>query len=91
MKLPKVENMESSRGNLVANQFIITTSEGEYFQSYNSLIVFVPNNGDKTQLDEKYWNYSNTTGKYRNLFLGEDKKETQEKIKSGEYLLVNLN
>lgn len=32
-----------------------------------------------------------TTGKYRNLFLGEKKADTQRKIDSGEYTLVNLN
>ena len=45
----------------------------------------------KLLLDENAWNYSRTTGKYRNVFLGEGKKETEAKIKSGEYLLVNLN
>lgn len=34
----KVENMTSSRGNTVPNQFIISDSKGnEYFQSYNSI------------------------------------------------------
>lgn len=35
--------------------------------------------------------YSVTTGKYRNQFLGETKKETEAKIKSGEYILTDLN
>jgi len=42
-------------------------------------------------LDEVYWDCSKTTGKYRNLFLREDKKETENKIKDGVYKLVNLN
>ena len=42
-------------------------------------------------LDKTYWDYSTTTGKYRNQFLGETKKETEKKIKSGEYALVDLN
>ena len=29
--------------------------------------------------------------KYRNQFLGETKKETEAKIKSGEYILTDLN
>ena len=45
----------------------------------------------KTFLDKTYWNYSVTTGKYRNQFLGETKKETEAKIKSGEYILTDLN
>ena len=42
-------------------------------------------------LDETYWNYSSTTGKYRNMFLGEDRATTEAKIASGEYQLTNLN
>jgi hypothetical protein len=87
----KVENLKSSNGNKVANQFEITTSEGCFFQSYKSLIVFIPNDGSATQLDCNFWDYSATTSKYRNLFLGEKKEETEKKIKNGEYLLTNLN
>lgn len=87
----KVENMLSPRtGKPVANQFEIFTPDGEYFQSYSSVIAFKPNEG-KTQLDERYWDYSRMTGKYRNQFLRETKKETEKKIKSGEYELANLN
>ena len=46
---------------------------------------------DKIELDQKYWNYSNTTGKYRNIFLNETIKDTKAKIKSGEYILTDLN
>jgi thiamine biosynthesis protein ThiC len=36
----KVENMVSSKGNKIANQFIIrVNSEGTFFQSYNTIIV----------------------------------------------------
>ena len=42
-------------------------------------------------LDKNKWDYSTTTGKYRNQFLGETKKETEKKIESGEYALVDLN
>ena len=35
----KVFNMESNKGNKVANQFLITTDEAFYFQSYNSIIA----------------------------------------------------
>ena len=97
-----VQNMTSSNGNKIANQFIITDKDtNEYFQSYNSMIAkkvyinidFGNSNNDKMQilLDKKYWNFSNTTSKYRNKFLNETTKETQAKIKSGEYKLVDLN
>jgi hypothetical protein len=72
------------------NQFVITTDKGSFFQSYNSIICFCPFIGP-IQLDVNYWDYSKTTGKYRNLFLGETKKETKQKIKSGEYILTDLN
>lgn len=87
----KVENLESNRGNTIANQFEITTPEGRYFQSYKSMIVFIPNDGRKIQLDKRYWDYSKTTGKYRNIFLGENKKETEAKIAAGIYELTDLN
>ena len=45
----------------------------------------------KVEIDKHYWDYSTTTGRYRNIFLGETKKETQKKIDSGEYVLTNLN
>lgn len=86
----KVRNMSSPKGNLVPNQFIIYTDEGRYFQSYDSIIAFIDNNCN-VFLDEYYWDYSRTTGIYRNIFLMEDIKTTREKIKEGEYKLINLN
>ena len=86
----KVRNMMSNNGNLIPNQFIIWTDEGKYFQSYDSIIVFIDNNG-KVFLDENDWDYSRTTGKYRNVFLGEHIGETRKKIETGEYKLTNLN
>lgn len=84
----KVENMTSSTGNPVPNQFRIWTKEGEYFQSYNSIIAFRPFGlgNAKIQLG-KDWAYSVTTGKYRNQFLEETKQETKAKLDSGEYIL----
>ena len=86
----KVENMTSdSSGKEVANQFIIRTSDAIYFQSYQSIIV--KKTQDETILDKHYWDYSKTTGKYRNQFLGETKRETEKKIKTGIYRLADLN
>jgi len=86
----KVRNMQSPNGNDVPNQFIIEDEKGNYtFQSYDSVIA-IKNSGEIT-LDESTWDYSVTTGKYRNQFLNETKKETQAKIDSGEYKLANLN
>jgi len=87
----KVRQMTSnSSGNPVANQFVIYTDEGTYFQSYDSVIAFRDNNR-KIILDSYYWNYSRTTSKYRNQFLGEGTANTKAKIESGEYKLEDLN
>jgi len=85
----KVENFTSSNGNSVPNQFLLTDGNKIVFQSYKSVIAVIENG--KVSLDQKFWDYSPTTGKYRNQFLGETKKETEAKIKSGEYILTNLN
>ena len=89
--MTKVSNMTSSRGNATPNQFEIETKEGVYFQSYSTIIAFRPFDGSGVQLDKESWDYSTTTGKYRNLFLRETKKETEKKIKDGTYKLTNLN
>lgn len=87
----KIANMIGHSGNAVKNQFIVELDNGDrYFQSYQSVIVKISSNG-VVFLDSTYWDYSVTTGKYRNLFLGESKDETKRKIDSGEYKLVNLN
>jgi len=86
----KVRNMKSSNGNTVANQFEIETDDATYLQSYDSIIAKRMDSG-VTYLDEYYWDYSVTTGRYRNMFLGENKGVTQMKIDSGEYILTNLN
>ena len=107
----KVQNMTSTSGNKVANQFIIEANGRTAFQSYDSVIaekrkkLVTEGIYDETgkcidtrttaktvvYLDSTYWDYSVTTGKYRNQFLGETKKETERKIASGEYILTDLN
>lgn len=85
----RVENMTSTRGNKVANQFIINHNGAEYFQSYKSIIA--KKSQGKIYLDEYYWDYSTTTGKYRNQFLNEGIADTRKKIQNGEYILTDLN
>ena len=86
----KVRNLISKSGREVPNQFEIRAGRCRYFQSYNSIIVKIDEN-NQVYLDSYYWNYSNTTSKYRNQFLYEDTATTKAKIKSGEYILTNLN
>ena len=81
--------MRLNNGNKIPNQFIIRDDNAVYFQSYNSIIAKQENG--KTYLDSYYWDYSTTTGKYRNMFLGETIKETREKIENGIYELIDLN
>ena len=50
-------------------------------------LIFYP----EIYLDADTWDYSVTTGKYRNQFLRENKKATERKIKDGTYILTNLN
>ena len=74
------------------NQFLINTDKGVYFQSYDSIIAFKPYDIHKpVELDETYWDYSNTTGKFRNKFLHETKVITMKKIRNGTYILTDLN
>ena len=86
--------LSPNSGREVANQFIIviSTSKGtrRYFQSYNSIIAVVDEQGNTT-LDPHYWDYSVTTGRYRNVFLREGIAATREKIAKGIYKLANLN
>lgn len=88
----KVRNMTGRTGREVANQFIITDDKGDdYFQSYRTVIAKIEYSTGKTYLNENAWDYSVTTSKYRNYFLGLDKKTTEAQIKTGEIILANLN
>jgi hypothetical protein len=91
MELPIISNMVGHNGTEVKNQFIIKTKGTTIFQSYGSIICVINHNTGSITLDKNYWDYSTTTGKYRNLFLRETKQETEKKIKSKEYKLKNLN
>jgi hypothetical protein len=87
----KVKNLVGSNGREIPNQFIIEDENCEYFQSYESIIVkrgkinpleakrlgIEP--GFHILLDRTYWAYSNTTSKYRNIFLRETKKRNSSK------------
>lgn len=88
----KIRNMQSPsyNGGDVANQFIIEFDNGSVFQSYDSIIAIeIKQQGKRTTYLTKDWDYSRTTGKYRNIFLNESKVETEKKIKNGEYKLVD--
>ena len=70
------------------NMEVIHHSDGsEALYSYGTWIATKGNDG-KVILSRKYWNYSSTTGKHRNKFLGEFIAETRRKIKEGIYELI---
>ena len=85
----RVKNIEGNHGP-IKNQFIIEDDNGAiFFQSYQTIIAKKENG--KIILDREDWDYSPTTGRYRNIFLGENKAETEKKIKAGIYLLEDLS
>ena len=92
-----VETMTSRSGNPIPNQVILTESIGRTFVSYGSKIVFMSKTKDSDGLpihiilDETYWDYSKTTGKYRNEFMGMGVQKVRDYIKSGRIRLDNLN
>lgn len=87
----KLVNYESSYkpltkfGNKTKNAEIISFENGQILKCYDTVIAI------KLYKDiylTRYWNYSKTTGYYRNDFLNETKKETLEKIKDKTYKLI---
>jgi hypothetical protein len=87
----RVENMLSEKGNYIPNQYKIYTPAGVVFQSYSTIIAIKPYGDTPIILNKHHWDYSVTTGKYRNIFLREGIAETRKKIESGEYILADLN
>jgi hypothetical protein len=87
----RIEAMETAGGNPAANQFKVFHDDGTVeFQSYGTTIAKIDVDGQVT-LDSNYWDFSVTTGRYRNQFLGEGIKDTRKNIESGKYKLANLN
>lgn len=78
---------------MAANQFVIHTQDGTFFQSYNTLIAFKGwyyEDDGNVLLQEGYWNnYSATTNRYLNMFLRTDGvAEIREHVASGKYRVV---
>ena len=65
----RVKQMINNNGNAVKNQFVIEDGGRVYFQSYDSIIAKVDFNTHEIIIGNDY-NYSTTTGKYRNIFFG---------------------
>ena len=91
--MAKVKNLINYNGNPAANQFVITTDKGVFFQSYNSVIAFLDYATKKLKVTP-LWDYSNTTRKHFYIFLDEyaniycHKKEFLNMIKTGQVEVV---
>lgn len=87
-----IDNMVSLKTGYtrVANQFIIYGDKGRAFQSYNTIVAVICNNGN-VYLTKDY-NCSTTTSKYCNKFLGlSTSKERDSKIKNGEIKIIEIS
>ena len=83
----KIEAMTSPRtGNTVPNQYLVTIGDFIYFQSYQTVIAKKNEYTREVTLCED-WNYSRTTLKYLNKFLGAT-KIIKKRIEEGKYKIV---
>ena len=71
------------------NQYIIEHNGITYFQSYD--VIVAKKSKGKIILDKDYHEYSRTTIKYRNMFLGMLSASVNEAIKEGKITLGKLN
>lgn len=85
-----VTQMINDKGNAAVNQFVITTDEGQYFKSYDTLIAFKPRCG-ATPVITSSWCASATTMKHLKLFLGcsLSKAQIQSRINTGSLIVNN--
>ena len=81
IKLPKFKEV-------APHAVVITTEQADILIHYNSIIAVVTTKGEVFL--GKDWNYSKTTAKIRNNFLGETTKETQKHIDNEDYLIKNI-
>lgn len=86
----RVSTFTTPAGNVAAEQYIITTDDYRYFQSYQTIIARIHRMTGEVTLNTSY-NQSKTTGRYRNDFLGEGIAETRRKVEAGVYEVADLN
>ena len=72
------------------NQFEVYTDEGVYFQSYDSVVAFKPNNSEEKIRVGVDWDYSRTTMKYVGQFLDQNTAKTRKDI-TDEVILVDYD
>ena len=84
-----INNMKSNKERTVPNQYVIRLNNCSVFQSYATVIAIHDYDLDEVYLNKEYYNYSKTTSRYRNKYLGLNTKQIEQKIKSKEFVLVN--
>lgn len=91
-----VRQLINSNGNPNANQFVISTQNGLYFQSYDSVVAKVDN--DNKLILSADWDYSNTTRKHLYTFLRRNgfihlssRSEMLKAIKNKEVILKKVS
>lgn len=87
--ITKILKQEINVSQFATNHTVIESNLGTMLTSYDSNIVFIPRDENIIYLGRN-WDYSKTTGKYRNMFLGYDKKELEKMIKEGKAKVVAL-
>lgn len=68
------------------NYHEIRHNGGEFLQSYNAIVAYRKNG--EIYLDSRFYDYSQTTRKHRNRFLGVSGKEFHEWRKDGKFTFV---
>lgn len=90
-----VSQLINNNGNAAANQFVISTANATYFQSYRSVVCKLQNGN---VIVSNNWDYSRTTSKHLYIFLAQNgyshlcsAKDMRKAIKEGEVTLVNVS
>lgn len=91
-----VSNLINEKGNAAANQFVITTPNAVYFQSYSSVVAKIDKSGNLVVSQD--WDYSNTTAKHLYIFLRQNgygkycyAQNMRKAIKDGDVILENVS
>ena len=70
----------------VKNKNMYVSSCGCFLKSYNKIII--AKKGGEIYINADYHDYSVTTARHRNLYLGVDSKEFKKNVKKGKYNFI---